>query len=235
MDDAFEELLIPVGKGETIEPMTVVRRIGSDLVRQWIADCGERAPLAWATVLPRGSAQAVDLVSQLLRISPWRRPTTVQALRHPYMHTYHDEQYEPDCPAQVIVETDRIERLNMHQIKAELEAEVGTYQRLADTNHVSTVAVDDVHMADVATASSDAKAALREALVRRQEAKQAEPAEHQLNFTTSTHPKITAHERRLEREERRRRKAERLMAKEREAIVAKSGVSANLHGNHPRR
>lgn len=87
---------------------------------QWIHSCGQRESLSWSSILPKGTIQAQDLASHLLRVSPESRCTAAEALSHPYLAAYHDVAYEPDCEAQVVVDAERIEQVNANEIQKEL-------------------------------------------------------------------------------------------------------------------
>mmetsp|Transcript_54957 Transcript_54957/g.130475 ORF Transcript_54957/g.130475 Transcript_54957/m.130475 type:complete len:424 (+) Transcript_54957:198-1469(+) len=49
----------------------------------------------WATMFPKSSPQALNLLDSLLQFSPERRLTAEQALAHPYMTELHDVDDEP--------------------------------------------------------------------------------------------------------------------------------------------
>jgi mitogen-activated protein kinase 7 len=40
----------------------------------------------------------LDFLDKLLAFDPANRPTVEEALKHPYLELYHDENDEPSCP-----------------------------------------------------------------------------------------------------------------------------------------
>lgn len=175
---------------------------------QWIHSCGQRESLSWSSILPKGTIQAQDLASRLLRVSPESRCTAAEALSHPYLAAYHDVAYEPDCEAQVVVDAERIEQMNADEIKRELLQLVYLKHRLHqvkklsysneivlflkvtvnDTSPVTSCSHNDVEM----MSAKPAEAHITDGIT-------------SLPFVASTHPRLTEHERQVERKEQQRR------------------------------
>ncbi|KAK6008980.1 kinase domain protein, partial [Ostertagia ostertagi] len=76
----------------------VMSQITSDIVLGWIESCGKKEPLPWSAILPKASAEALEVIDKLLQISPWNRSNAEEVLSLPYLATYHDPAFEPTCP-----------------------------------------------------------------------------------------------------------------------------------------
>lgn len=76
-----------------------VQSIGSDIAVKYLRSLPkmERVPLH--QIYPNASADAVDMVEQMLQFEPSRRLTAEQALAHPFLTKYHSPSEEPSCPA----------------------------------------------------------------------------------------------------------------------------------------
>lgn len=59
---------------------------------------GPKKALPWGKILPAATTNAVDLISQMMQMSPWQRITAAEALKHAYVEEYYDPPNEPDCP-----------------------------------------------------------------------------------------------------------------------------------------
>ena len=53
--------------------------------------------MSFSTLFPNASPLAIDLLDKLLKFDPATRITVEEALAHPYLENYHDEQDEPIC------------------------------------------------------------------------------------------------------------------------------------------
>ena len=57
-------------------------------------DRGEKKPLA--ILIPKASPEAIDLIENLLQFRPSLRLTAEEALEHPFVERYHNEQEEKE-------------------------------------------------------------------------------------------------------------------------------------------
>lgn len=57
----------------------------------------------WERLYPRASANAIDLLEKLLTFDPAARITVEEALAHPYLEAYHDENDEVSVASSMVV------------------------------------------------------------------------------------------------------------------------------------
>ncbi|TPX47512.1 hypothetical protein SeMB42_g02268 [Synchytrium endobioticum] len=72
-----------------------LKRIGSERAQLYIRSLPKMKKQPWERLYPRASAHALDLLEKLLTFDPAARITVEDALAHPYLEAYHDENDEP--------------------------------------------------------------------------------------------------------------------------------------------
>ncbi|CAE6441155.1 unnamed protein product [Rhizoctonia solani] len=72
--------------------------INSARSREYIRALPFRKKKSFAQLFPNANPLAVDLMEKCLTFNPKRRIDVVQALAHPYLEPYHDEDDEPNAP-----------------------------------------------------------------------------------------------------------------------------------------
>nr|AEK69398.1 mitogen activated protein kinase [Rhizoctonia solani] len=72
--------------------------INSARSREYIRALPFRKKKNFAQLFPNANPLAVDLMEKCLTFNPKRRIDVVQALAHPYLEPYHDEEDEPNAP-----------------------------------------------------------------------------------------------------------------------------------------
>lgn len=72
--------------------------IKSRRAREYIRSLPFKKRIPFASMFPKTSPQALDLLEKLLAFNPAKRITVEDALRHPYLEPYHDPEDEPTAP-----------------------------------------------------------------------------------------------------------------------------------------
>ncbi|KAF7725928.1 Mitogen-activated protein kinase [Apophysomyces ossiformis] len=72
-----------------------LRRVGSDRAQVYIRSLPRMPRIPFQNLYPRANPLAIDLLNKLLEFDPSRRITVEEALAHPYLSAYHDEDDEP--------------------------------------------------------------------------------------------------------------------------------------------
>ncbi|CAE6532442.1 unnamed protein product [Rhizoctonia solani] len=74
-----------------------LQRIGSVKAQAYIRSLPVKEPKPFKTLFPQADDLALDLLSQMVTFDPAKRLTVLEALKHPYLEAYHDEDDEPEC------------------------------------------------------------------------------------------------------------------------------------------
>ncbi|KAG8703599.1 hypothetical protein FRC08_002742 [Ceratobasidium sp. 394] len=74
-----------------------LKRIGSVKAQAYIRSLPVKEAKPFKTLFPQADDQALDLLSKLVTFDPANRLTVLEALKHPYLEAYHDEDDEPEC------------------------------------------------------------------------------------------------------------------------------------------
>ncbi|CAH1761697.1 17231_t:CDS:10 [Entrophospora sp. SA101] len=72
-----------------------LRRVGSDRAQIYIRSLQRTPKIPFSQLYARANPLALDLLEKLLKFDPSIRITVEQALAHPYLAAYHDEEDEP--------------------------------------------------------------------------------------------------------------------------------------------
>ncbi|KAL5633328.1 hypothetical protein ACGC1H_003731 [Rhizoctonia solani] len=74
-----------------------LQRIGSVKAQAYIRSLPVKEPKPFKTLFPQADDLALDLLSQMVTFDPANRLSVLEALKHPYLEAYHDEDDEPEC------------------------------------------------------------------------------------------------------------------------------------------
>ncbi|CAE7223366.1 unnamed protein product [Rhizoctonia solani] len=74
-----------------------LQRIGSVKAQAYIRSLPVKEPKPFKTLFPQADDSALDLLSHMVTFDPAKRLTVLDALKHPYLEAYHDEDDEPEC------------------------------------------------------------------------------------------------------------------------------------------
>ena len=80
-------------------PATSITHVTSDRARAFLAKQPQSPRVAWATLLPRATPDALDLLDRMLAFDPVRRISVEDALAHPYLRALHVSEDEPSMSA----------------------------------------------------------------------------------------------------------------------------------------
>ncbi|KAG2222389.1 hypothetical protein INT45_006911 [Circinella minor] len=72
-----------------------LRRVGSERAQVYIRSLPRMPKIPFQNLYPRANPLAIDLLNKLLEFDPAKRITVEEALAHPYLGAYHDEDDEP--------------------------------------------------------------------------------------------------------------------------------------------
>ena len=84
---------------------------------------------AWEKAFPNASRDALDLLQQLLKFSPFERISASQALKLAYLHSFHDDFVEREAPCGVKVCIPDEERRSTNQYRERLYKEVAEFRK----------------------------------------------------------------------------------------------------------
>ncbi len=73
-----------------------------------------------ASLFPNASADALDLMVNLLQFNPERRLTAVQVLEHPYLAQFHDPAHEPELTEPINISMDDNSRYSISDYRRSL-------------------------------------------------------------------------------------------------------------------
>ncbi|KAJ1502443.1 Mitogen-activated protein kinase [Coelomomyces lativittatus] len=89
--DQLNQILAVLGTPDEV----TLKRIGSQRAQIYIRSLSKMPKIPWTQLFPKATALALDLVDQMLQLDPAKRISVEDALRHPYLATYHDVDEEP--------------------------------------------------------------------------------------------------------------------------------------------
>ncbi|KAG8734978.1 hypothetical protein FRC10_011142 [Ceratobasidium sp. 414] len=94
-----------------------LKRIGSVKAQAYIRSLPVKKAKPFKTLFPQADDQALDLLSKLVTFDPANRLTVLEALKHPYLDAYHDEDDEPECETkyQHWKEIERLETVDQYR------------------------------------------------------------------------------------------------------------------------
>ncbi|RCH79383.1 Mitogen-activated protein kinase, partial [Rhizopus stolonifer] len=91
--DYVDQLNQILGILGTPDEETLVR-VGSDRAQVYIRSLPRMPKIPFENLYPRANPMAIDLLNKLLEFDPSKRITVEEALAHPYLSAYHDEDDE---------------------------------------------------------------------------------------------------------------------------------------------
>lgn len=113
-------------------PEGLIGAIRADRVRSYVQSLPSRSSVPLAKLYPQAEADALDLLAAMLRFDPRDRITVTQALEHPYLDKYHDQDDEPICVPAFDFEFDKLP-MNKEQIKEAILMEIQDFHQNKQT------------------------------------------------------------------------------------------------------
>ena len=109
-------------------PEGLIGAIRADRVRSYVQSLPSRSAVPLAKLYPQAEPEALDLLAAMLRFDPRERISVTQALEHPYLAKYHDQDDEPICVPAFDFEFDKLP-MNKEQIKEAILMEIQDFHR----------------------------------------------------------------------------------------------------------
>ncbi|KAI8065349.1 MAP kinase [Gilbertella persicaria] len=119
--DYVDQLNQILGILGTPDEETLVR-VGSDRAQVYIRSLPRMPKIPFENLYPRANPMAIDLLNKLLEFDPSKRITVEEALAHPYLSAYHDEDDEPthsqtfDFSFEVVDSVDEMRRMIAQEV-----------------------------------------------------------------------------------------------------------------------
>ncbi|KAF9786292.1 kinase-like protein [Thelephora terrestris] len=106
-----------------------ITRVGSQKAQAYIRSLPMRKATPFEKLLPDADAQAIDLLRRMVTFDPTDRISVAEALKHPWLSTYHNPDDEPDC-VESFQRWKEVEELETHdEFKKALWEEIQDYRR----------------------------------------------------------------------------------------------------------
>jgi len=103
-----------------------LRRVGSERAQVYIRSLPKMPRIPFQNLYPKANPLALDLLSRLLAFDPAQRIVVEQALAHPYLAAYHDEDDEPVHPRFFDFSFERV--YSMEEMKKLIAQEVMSFK-----------------------------------------------------------------------------------------------------------
>ena len=109
-------------------PPDFIQQIQNPRITKWLEAQTFTSPPPLKQVIPGASSHAIDLLSKMLRYSPYKRISVALALQHPYFADFHDPKSEHVMESRVKF-PHYVEKFNLEQLKNAVMTEVAYYAR----------------------------------------------------------------------------------------------------------
>lgn len=101
-----------------------IQSINTPYVAQMIETVSFRPRVPLEQLLPRASAEAIDLLKRCFQFNPHKRPSASELLAHPYLSQFHDPSKEPSCARTIDIPLDDNVRLTVEDYRTKLYEEI---------------------------------------------------------------------------------------------------------------
>ncbi|KAI9596268.1 mitogen-activated protein kinase spm1 [Syncephalis fuscata] len=121
--------------------------VGSERAQVYIRSLRPMPKISFAQMYPNAAPDALDLLESLLQFDPNKRPTVEEALKHPFLATYHDENDEHACPRMFDFSFESVNDLG--SIQKMIAQEVDSFkQELHQRALAQEMGIDEASMAE---------------------------------------------------------------------------------------
>ncbi|CAO3687899.1 unnamed protein product [Rhizopus microsporus] len=116
-----------------------LRRVGSERAQVYIRSLPRMPRIPFENLYPRANPLAIDLLNKLLEFDPSKRITVEEALAHPYLSAYHDEDDEPvhtqtfDFSFEVVDSIEEMSRMIAQEVMTYKASKQQSLQPIANT------------------------------------------------------------------------------------------------------
>ena len=101
-----------------------VASIKSTLAGTMLESLPQTRQKSFHATFPSASEPAIDLLKKLLAFNPKKRLTVEQALRHPYVAQFHNDDEEPGCPRPIKICIDDNHKFSIREYRERLYKEI---------------------------------------------------------------------------------------------------------------
>ncbi|KAI8330629.1 MAP kinase, partial [Chlamydoabsidia padenii] len=110
-----------------------LQRVGSERAQMYIRSLPLMPRIPFQNLYPRANPLAIDLLNKLLEFDPSKRITVEEALAHPYLSAYHDEDDEPSHVQHFDFSFEVID--SIEEMRRSIAQEVMSYKSSKDGHH----------------------------------------------------------------------------------------------------
>eukprot|EP00672_Neobodo_designis_P012740 CAMPEP_0174881118 /NCGR_PEP_ID=MMETSP1114-20130205/84098_1 /TAXON_ID=312471 /ORGANISM="Neobodo designis, Strain CCAP 1951/1" /LENGTH=415 /DNA_ID=CAMNT_0016116511 /DNA_START=692 /DNA_END=1935 /DNA_ORIENTATION=- len=101
-----------------------IAAMASNYAEQMLEHAGRVAPKSLSDLCPKATPDALDLMRGLLQINPHKRLTADEALKHPYVASFHNDAEEPVARSAITVSLPDDTRFTVSEYRDRLYAEI---------------------------------------------------------------------------------------------------------------
>ena len=80
-------------------------------------------------LFPTASKDALDLMQKLMRINPNKRATVQEALEHPYLTQFHNDENEPICKKKIVIPIDDNKKFSIREYRMKIYYDIQTRKK----------------------------------------------------------------------------------------------------------